>query len=153
MGAGPRRQGLHRHHESRRCGPRGASGQRASASPGRQPLERCAARGTGPRGTDAADVDPARYDIVPFPLDEPARWPALVPGGTPQLVRVFTDWEREKLRRFEAAGYPVVALQGDPARRISATDIRAALASGAPWQHWVPPGARELLASWTSAAA
>ncbi len=102
---------------------------------------------------NAAGVDPARYDIVPFPLDEPARWPALVPGGTPQLVRVFTDWEREKLRRFEAAGYPVVALQGDPARRISATDIRAALASGAPWEQWVPPGARELLASWTSAAA
>jgi nicotinamide mononucleotide adenylyltransferase len=101
----------------------------------------------------AAAVEPARYDIAPFPLDEPARWAEIVPAGTPQLVRVFTDWEREKLRRFEAAGYPVVALEGDAARRVSATDIRAALASGAPWQHWVPPGARELLASWASAAA
>lgn len=101
----------------------------------------------------AAAVDPLRYDIVPFPLDEPTRWAELVPVSTPQLVRVFSDWEREKLRRFEAAGYPVVALQGDAARRVSATDIRAALAAGAAWQHWVPPGARELLASWMSAAA
>lgn len=101
----------------------------------------------------AAGVDAARYDIVPFPLDDPARWATRVPPGTPQLVRVFSDWEREKLRRFEAAGWPVVALQGDPARRVSATDIRAALASGAPWRQWVPPGARELLAGWTSAVA
>lgn len=101
----------------------------------------------------AAAVPVARYDIVPFPLDDPSRWAAILPAGTPQLVRVFSDWEREKLRRFEAAGYPVVALQGDPARRVSATDIRAALATGTPWQQWVPPGARELLAEWTSAAA
>jgi nicotinamide mononucleotide adenylyltransferase len=101
----------------------------------------------------AAEVDPQRYEIVRFPLERPSRWGQLVPTGTPQLVRVFSDWEREKLRRFDQAGYPVVELPGDPARRVSATAIRTALARGEPWQHWVPPGARELLEIWTGAAA
>lgn len=101
----------------------------------------------------AAEVDSQRYEIVRFPLDRPSRWGHLVPAGTPQLVRVFSDWEREKLRRFDHAGYPVVELPGDPARRVSATAIREALALGEPWQHWVPPGARELLENWTGTAA
>jgi nicotinamide mononucleotide adenylyltransferase len=96
----------------------------------------------------AAGVPPGRAAIVPFPLETPLRWSQLLPPGTAQLVRVFSDWEREKVRRFEAAGFPVIVLQGDSAGRLSATQVRAALSGGAPWQQWVPPGARELLAAW-----
>ncbi len=94
----------------------------------------------------------SRFAIMPFPLDEPRHWPTILPLGTPQLVRVFSDWEREKVRRFSAAGFPVCVLAGDAARRISASDIRAAMTRREPWQHWVPPGARELLASWECSA-
>lgn len=94
-------------------------------------------------------VDADRYSIMPFPLDEPARWPALLPPGTPQLVRVFSDWEREKVRRFAAAGYSPQVLEGDLATRLSASGIRGAMRNSAPWQHWVPPGARELLVRWS----
>lgn len=135
--------------ELRQAHPASAHRHRADANPWNDAQRAALIRAA----LDAASVPVARYDIVPFPLDDPSRWPAILPAGTPQLVRVFSDWEREKLRRFEAAGYPVVALQGDPERRISATDIRSAMANGAPWQHWVPPGARELLLEWTSAAA
>lgn len=100
----------------------------------------------------AAGVAIARYEIVPFPLDEPERWPATVPPGTPQLVRVFSDWEREKVRRFAAAGYPPRVLSGDAATRVSGSDIRGALQTHQSWQHWVPPGARELLQRWHGAA-
>ena len=93
-------------------------------------------------------VNADRYSILPFPLDEPTQWPALLPPGTPQLVRVFSDWEREKVRRFAAAGYPPQVLEGDPATRLSASDIRSAMQNAAPWQHWVPLGARERLADW-----
>lgn len=96
----------------------------------------------------SAGIDGARYTILAFPLDEPARWPRLLPPGTPQLVRVFSDWEREKVRRFAAAGYPPQVLEGDPATRLSASDIRSAMQNAEPWQHWVPPGARELLVRW-----
>ena len=96
----------------------------------------------------AAGVAAARYEILPFPLDEPERWPAIVPPGTPQLVRVFSDWEREKVRRFAAAGYAPRVLTGDAATRVSGSDIRRAMQAWQPWQQWVPPGARELLQRW-----
>jgi nicotinamide mononucleotide adenylyltransferase len=135
--------------EVRRAHPASTHRHRADASPWSDTERAALIRAA----LAAAAIDAARYEIVPFPLEERARWAALVPAGTPQLVRVFSDWEREKLQRFEAAGYPVVALHGDAARRVSASDIRAALAAGAAWQHWVPPGARELLASWTATPA
>jgi nicotinamide-nucleotide adenylyltransferase/phosphinothricin biosynthesis protein PhpF len=95
-----------------------------------------------------AGVDASRYSIAPFPLDAPDRWPEIVPPGTPQVVRVYSDWEREKVRRFEAAGYPAIVLQGDEATRVSGTEIRRRIAAGEEWQAWVPPGARERVQSW-----
>jgi nicotinamide-nucleotide adenylyltransferase len=96
----------------------------------------------------AEAVPPTRYRIIPFPLEEPDRWPVVLAPGTPQLVRVFSAWEREKVRRFEAAGYPIVVLEGDPTGRVAGTELRRQLAAGSSMLDAVPPGARELLASW-----
>jgi nicotinamide-nucleotide adenylyltransferase len=86
-----------------------------------------------------------RYIITPFPLDEPSTWTAYVPAGTPQLVRIFSDWERDKSHRL-AVAYPVIELQGDARRRVSASDIRAAMARGDDaWRRLVPAGTRALL--------
>jgi hypothetical protein len=64
----------------------------------------------------------------------------------PQLVRIFSDWEREKCRRLAAGGYPVIELQGDPERRVSASDLRAAMARGdGAWREQVPAGTRAAL--------
>jgi len=90
-----------------------------------------------------------RYDIVPFPLDTPERWPGLVALGTPQLVRVYSDWEREKVRRFTAAGYPTLVVEGDAAKRLTATEIRRALSAGEGVPASVPRGAHALLKTWT----
>ena len=95
-------------------------------------------------------VSPERVRIVPFPLESAADWPSLLPPGTPQLVRVFSDWEREKVRRFDGAGYPAIVLEGNPLTRISGTEIRRRLACDEPWEQWVPPGARELVARFYS---
>jgi len=89
-----------------------------------------------------------RYGIVPFPLDTPALWSSIVAPGTPQLVRVFSDWEREKVRRFAAAGYPPLVVEGDPANRVTAMEVRRALAAGEAVPGSVPVGAHELLQSW-----
>lgn len=101
---------------------------------------------------DADGIAGARYRILPFPLETPAAWPALLPPGTPQLVRVFTDWEQEKVRRFAAAGYPPIVVEGDLATRLTATDVRRRLAAGEGPPDTVPPGARELLAAWQEVA-
>ena len=93
----------------------------------------------------AGGVSPGRFQIKPFPLESYADWPLLLPPGTPQLVRVFSDWEREKVRRFDDAGYPVIVLEGNPLTRISGTEIRRRLTNGELWEQWVPAGARELV--------
>ena len=94
---------------------------------------------------NAAGVASTRYEIVPFPLDDPGVWRAYVPKGTMQLVRAFSAWERQKAAHLEAAGYPVILLQGDVEGRVSASDIRRAIARGEPWAHWVPAGVLEVL--------
>jgi hypothetical protein len=50
-----------------------------------------------------------------------------VPPSVRQWVRVCSDWERDKATRLAEAGYPVTVLEGDPATKTSATDIRAHL--------------------------
>lgn len=97
---------------------------------------------------NAARLDPTRYCVVPFPLDLPDLWEGYIPLDSTQVVRVFSEWEREKVRRLAAAGYPVEVLEGDPESRISATDIRDALADDKKWSHWVPAGTRQVLAKW-----
>jgi len=97
----------------------------------------------------AEGVAAQRYAIVPFPLETPAQWPAIVAPGTPQLVRVYSDWEREKVRRFAAAGHPPLVVEGDVARRLTATEVRRAMAAGEGVPASVPRGAYELLTAWT----
>jgi nicotinamide-nucleotide adenylyltransferase len=76
--------------------------------------------------------------IVPFDLTRPELWPEYVPVTARQFVRAYSDWEREKARRLALAGYAVTLLDGDPARRLSSSDIRACMWSGGDWQHLVP---------------
>lgn len=86
-----------------------------------------------------------RASVVPFDLTRPQVWPEYVPLGARQFVRVYDAWEREKADRLAAAGYEVTVLDGDPGTRISASDIRTALASGGAWADRVPPGTVPLL--------
>ena len=90
----------------------------------------------------------SQWEVIAFPLDGSEHWSSLIPPGTPQLVRVFSAWEREKVRRFAAAGYPPVILEGDAASRLSASAVRQALRDTRRVPVSVPPGARELLAGW-----
>ncbi|MBW0106069.1 adenylyltransferase/cytidyltransferase family protein [Pseudonocardia sp. KRD291] len=77
--------------------------------------------------------------VVPFDLTRPQVWAEYVPLRARQFVRVYSDWEREKADRLGAGGYPLTVLDGDPAAKVDATDIRAALTSGAGWEDLVPP--------------
>jgi len=94
-----------------------------------------------------AAVATDRYEVVPFPLDDSRVWADYIPYSTPQLVRVFSAWERDKAATLQRGGYVVELLQGDPEQKISASDVRAAMAVGQPWQHWLPSGAAEVVAS------
>jgi nicotinamide mononucleotide adenylyltransferase len=83
--------------------------------------------------------------VVPFDLTRPELWPEYVPVTARQFVRAYGDWEREKARRLALGGYAVTLLEGDPARRLSSTDIRARMQSGGEWEGLVPAATVQLL--------
>lgn len=87
-----------------------------------------------------------RTTIVPFDLTRPEAWPSYVPLAARQFVRAFSDWERQKAQWFAQAGYVVEVLEGDPADRLSASDIRGAMrAGGSEWHAMVPAATTPLL--------
>lgn len=98
----------------------------------------------------AAGLSASQFTIVPFPLDTPSVWHSYIPISYRQLVRTFETWEHRKVELLEAGGYEVKAITGDRNTRISASDIRAAMATGGDWQRWVPEGAAAVLASFGS---
>lgn len=80
-----------------------------------------------------------RCTVVPFDLTRPATWPHYVPLHARHFVRAYDRWERRKAALLCAAGYAVTVLDGDPARRVSATQLRRRLADGT-WRDAVPAG-------------
>src|SRR5207249_875733 len=51
-----------------------------------------------------------RAHVIPFPVNEPELWPAYVPPGVTQYLRLFSEWGDTKLERMREAGYEVVVL-------------------------------------------
>jgi cytidyltransferase-like protein len=85
--------------------------------------------------------------VIPFPVNEPELWPAYVPDGVTQFIRLFSDWGGTKIERLRAAGYDVVVLDEGAEKGVSGADVRAALRDGGDWQALVPPGVARVLAS------
>ncbi|WP_018334369.1 adenylyltransferase/cytidyltransferase family protein [Actinomycetospora chiangmaiensis] len=75
--------------------------------------------------------------VVPFDLTRPAVWPEYVPLDAEQYVRAYSSWEVEKADQLRAGGYAVTVLDGDPAAKLDATDIRAGFDDGS-WVDLVP---------------
>ena len=90
----------------------------------------------------AADLglEPAVVHVIPFPVNEPELWPAYVPAGITQYLRLFSDWGGTKLERLRDAGYDVVVLDEGAEKQISGADVRAALRDGGNWESLVPSG-------------
>jgi cytidyltransferase-like protein len=90
----------------------------------------------------AADLglDPERLHVIPFPVNEPDLWPAYIPEGITQYLRLFSAWGGEKQERLREAGYEVVILDEGVEKELSGADVRAAMRAGADWEALVPPG-------------
>jgi nicotinamide-nucleotide adenylyltransferase len=94
----------------------------------------------------AADEGIAAH-VIPFPVNEPELWPAYVPPGVTQYLRLFSEWGGTKLERMREAGYEVVVLDEGAEKEISGADVRAALRSGGDWEPLVPPGVARVIRS------
>jgi nicotinamide-nucleotide adenylyltransferase len=92
-------------------------------------------------------LDLERVHVIPFPVNEPELWPAYVPAGVTQYLRLFSDWGGEKLERLRAAGYEVVILDEGAEKELSGSDVRAALRNGGDWAALVPGGVADVIAA------
>jgi nicotinamide-nucleotide adenylyltransferase/phosphinothricin biosynthesis protein PhpF len=90
-------------------------------------------------------LDPTRLHVIPFPVNEPELWPAYVPDGVTQYLRLFSEWGGTKLERFRAAGYEVVILDEGVEKAISGADVREALRESGGWESLVPPGVARVI--------
>src|SRR3954471_10223600 len=95
----------------------------------------------------ARGLAPGRVHVIPFPVNEPELWPAYVPEGVTQYVRLFSDWGGTKLDRMREAGYEIEVLDQGAQKEISGSDVRAAMRAGGEWEALVPPGVARVIHS------
>lgn len=87
-----------------------------------------------------------RTTVVPFDLTRPHLWAEYVPRTAVQYVRAYSPWEKDKAGRLADGGYAVVVVDGDPAAKRDAADIRARFADGT-WTGLVPAATVPVLAT------
>jgi cytidyltransferase-like protein len=85
--------------------------------------------------------------VIPFPVNEPELWPAYVPRGATQYLRLFSEWGGTKLERMREADYEVVILDEGVEKEISGAEVRSALRSGGDWRSLVPQGTARVIES------
>jgi nicotinamide-nucleotide adenylyltransferase len=85
--------------------------------------------------------------VIPFPVNEPELWPAYVPDGITQYLRLFSEWGGTKLERLREAGYEVVVLDEGVEKELSGVDVREAIRVGDDWEALVPPGVARVIRS------
>jgi len=90
-------------------------------------------------------LDPAAVHVIPFPVNEPELWPAYVPEGVTQYLRLFSEWGGTKLERLRNAGHEVVILDEGTEKQVSGADVRKALRDGGDWERLVPAGVAEVI--------
>ena len=97
-------------------------------------------------------LDPVTVHVIPFPVNEPELWPAYVPEGVTQYLRLFSEWGGTKLERMRDAGYEVVILDEGAEKEISGRDVRDAIRSGGDWEALVPSPVARVIRSLERAA-
>jgi nicotinamide-nucleotide adenylyltransferase/phosphinothricin biosynthesis protein PhpF len=95
----------------------------------------------------AADLglEAENVHVIPFPVNEPELWPAYVPEGVTQYLRLFSAWGGTKLDRLREAGYEVVILDHGAEKEVSGAEVRAAMRDGGDWDALVPPGVARVI--------
>ena len=92
-------------------------------------------------------IDRERVVIVPFSLTEPASWYLEVPPKTVRYVRVFSPWEKHKVKVLKQKYKVEILPTNTSSPPIRATVIREAIKSNSPWTHLVPSGVASLIRS------
>ncbi|MCD6273926.1 MAG: nicotinate-nucleotide adenylyltransferase [Deltaproteobacteria bacterium] len=103
---------------------------------------------------DEAGVSPREFSIVPFPINLPDLYKYYVPMDAVFFLSIYDEWGKKKLSMFKAQGLETNVLWEVPPEKkgISASDVRAGIKNGEPWEHLVPPSVSELIKKWNIVA-
>lgn len=87
------------------------------------------------------------FSIVPLSLDNECSWPSVLPNRDQSMffVKVFSDWERSKLARFEQAGWPVSVISESEKKGMTASEVRLRLTRGGDWRSLVPAATQRFI--------
>src|SRR5256885_14990941 len=94
---------------------------------------------------EVAHDEGIRAHVIPFPVNEPELWPAYVPPGVTQYLRLFSAWGGTKFERMRTAGHEAVILDEGSEKEFSGADVRAPIRAGDEWRCLVPPPVPRLL--------
>jgi nicotinamide mononucleotide adenylyltransferase len=78
--------------------------------------------------------------IVPFPIHEPELYRCYAPASAVHFIRVYSEWEQEKVRRLRGQGFIVEILDPGEEKEVSGEEVRSLMRSDLPWEHLVPHG-------------
>lgn len=80
------------------------------------------------------------FDIVPFPINFPAKLLNYAPKGAVYFTTIYDEWNRKKVKVLKELGLRVVVLwersMGD--RLTTGTEVRRRIREGGVWEHLVP---------------
>lgn len=97
-----------------------------------------------------AGVSHNALTVVPLPINLPELYRHYVPLNAVFFLTIYDGWGRQKLEFLQSLQLRTHILwEVSPEEKgISATDVRARMARGEPWQHLVPQSVAPLLEQW-----
>ncbi len=93
----------------------------------------------------AEGLRPQEFLTVPFPVHTPELLAHYAPADAVHFVRVYSDWEREKVRRLRDRGFVVEVLDPGREKDVSGAEVRRLMQAGLPWEHLLPYSAASVV--------
>ncbi len=73
-----------------------------------------------------------RFEILPFPIENPAELPDFLPTSIPVVTTIYDDWNRAKIESLQSVGYRIENLWTRSDKRIQGREIRRLIRTGSP---------------------
>lgn len=83
-------------------------------------------------------VPPRDFLLVPFPIQDLDLLPHYAPRDARHFVRVYSEWEREKVRRLRSLGLRLEILDPGKEKETSGEEVRRLLRTDERWERLVP---------------
>ncbi|MFH1674354.1 MAG: nicotinate-nucleotide adenylyltransferase [Pseudomonadota bacterium] len=93
------------------------------------------------------NLDMDVISFVPFHINDQAKWEDYLPRAKVivQYVRLFSQWEEEKIAKFRAYGFKVKIIDSGIQKKVTATQVRTALSENGNWQSLVPAATARII--------